>query len=454
MLRATLLALVALAAAACTHSLRTSPAPSPAPTLSTTDPESTGLAGVREVKSAAGVSAWLVSEPSIPIVAIEMAWRGGSALEADDKLGASWILGYMMNEGAGGLDSQAFATRMEDLNMGFGCQISDDWTRCSFSTLSSNLDEAIDLMRLALLEPRFDAEPIERAKRELIVSLARAETNPSVLASRAMEKHLMPDHPYSRIMTPDTVNSVTRDDLVRLKKDLMTRDRLMVSVVGDISGADLGPVLDHVFKDLPLTSDLVDELPDVAAPNPPDAPIVTTFPSPQTLVLFSGPGMDRADPDFYAAYVLNYILGGGGFSSRLMDDIREKRGLTYGIGTGLSLARHVNRWTGSAQTKNETALEVVELVKGHLSTLQHQGPNAKELEDAKAYLTGAYPLSFDSNAKIADNLMSVRMDGLGLDYVAKRNDYINAVSLEDLKRVAAQYFDPNGFTFVLVGQPQ
>jgi zinc protease len=170
--------------------------------------------------------------------------------------------------------------------------------------------------------------------------------------------------------------------------------------------------------------------------------------------MFSGPGLQREDPDFYAAFVLNYILGGGGFSSRLTDDIREKRGLTYGIGTGLSIQPHFWRWTGSSSTMNDKASEVTRLIKENIDRLGKEGPTEAELKDAKAYLTGAFPLAFDSNAKIAKNLLSFRQDGMGVDYVAKRNDYINAVTLDDLKRVAATYMKAENFTFVMVGQPK
>lgn len=447
-----LLTSISLAACAGRPAVQPAPAAGPAVAEASAEPRRGALADIEVVTSPGGVTAWLVSEPSIPIIAMEMSWKGGAALEPDEALGASWVLGYMMNEGAGDLDSQAFAARMEDLNMSFGCEVNADWTRCSFSTLSETAEDSFDLVRLALAEPRFDPEPIERAKRELEVSLARAESNPSVLASREMAAFLMPGHPYERVATVEGVRTLDRDDVTALKDRLMTRDSLLVTVVGDIDAATLSPLLDRLFSRLPARPPLAFPA-DISLPRAPERPIVKDYPSPQTVVLFSGPGLKREDPDFYAAYVLNYILGGGGFSSRLMDDIREKRGLTYGIGSGLSLQRHVARWTGSAQTKNETAHELVGLVRKHLGDLAAAGPTEKELQDAKAYLTGAYPLQFDSNSKIADNLIAVRQDELGEDYVARRNDYINAVTLDDLKRVAARYLDPADFTFVLVGRP-
>jgi zinc protease len=308
------------------------------------------------------------------------------------------------------------------------------------------------MLRLGLTEPRFDQEPIDRAKRELSVNLMRAETAARTVAWREMNRLVARGHPYARHATPETVANFTRDDVIAIGKGLMTKDRLLVVVVGDITAEDLKPRLDEVFGSLPETSDMP-ELEDVAPIAAPAAPVVKDLPTPQTLVVFSGPGPARHDPDFFAAYVLNYILGGGGFSSRLVDEIREQRGLTYGIGTNLDLHTHMWRWAGSTSTMNDKAGEVVNLVKENIGRLGAEGPTQKELEDAKAYLTGAFPLSFDSNMKIASILMGFKQDGMDVDYVSRRNDLINAVTLEDLKRVAATYMKPENFTFVMVGQP-
>jgi zinc protease len=169
--------------------------------------------------------------------------------------------------------------------------------------------------------------------------------------------------------------------------------------------------------------------------------------------LFSGPGVARDDPDFFAAYLLNYILGGGGLSSRLSDELRDKRGLTYGVGTGLSIQPHLQRWTGSASTMNDKADEVVRLVRENIARLGAEGPTAQELSDAKAYITGAFPLAFDSNAKVARNLLGFRQDDMPADYVQDRNAFFEAVTLDDMKRVAAEYMKADAFTFVMVGQP-
>lgn len=443
MIRALSASLALLALAGCTND----------DAAGTMDTGASALADIEVVTSPGGITAWLVSESFVPIIAMEMSWRGGAALEPKGKDGAGWVLGYMGNEGAGDLDSTDYGMRMEDLSMEFGCNVGIDWTRCAFSTLTETADESFEMLQLGLGEPRFDQEPIDRAKRELSVNLERGETDPRTLGWREMNTLTSPGHAYARYATPETAASVTREDVMALGKGIMTRDRLLVVVVGDITAEELKPRLDQVFGGLPATSDLP-ELTDVAPVEAPPAPVVIELPIPQTMVLFSGAGPKRSDPDFFAAYVLNYILGGGGFSSRLVDEIREQRGLTYGIGTNLDLRTHMWRWTGATSTMNDKADEVVQLIKDNIARLGAEGPSQKEMEDAKAYLTGAFPLSFDSNMKIAAVLMGFQQDGLGIDYVGKRNDLVNAVTLDDLKRVAATYMKPENFTFVLVGQPK
>ena len=416
-------------------------------------PSKSSMADVQVVTSPGGVTAWLVEEDFVPTVAMEMAWKGGSSIEPVGRSGLGWLLAYMMNEGAGELDTAAFGARMEDLSMDFSCGVGLDWTTCSFATLTETADESFEMLRLAFAKPRMDTEPFERAKRELIVGLSESEMDPKTLASRAMNEALIAGHPYARHPTPESVSGATKEDARALMRQLMTRDRLIVVVVGDISAEELKPRLDQVFGSLPQTASLPAIADAVAGPAQ-AKPIVKALPQPQTLVMFSGPGIKREDPDFYAAYLLNYILGGNGLSSRLADEVREKRGLTYGIASGLSIQPHLWRWTGSSSTMNQTAGEVMRLVRENIARLGREGPTEQEMLDAKAYITGSFPLAFDSNSKIARNLLGFRQDGLGVTYVEERNSHFEAVTLEDLKRVAARYMKAENFTFVMVGEPR
>lgn len=461
MMRRLAIALVALAVLGACSTVVTAPPVPPIPPVPPVPPapvvavvkDKSALANIQVVTSPGGVTAWLVSESFVPMIAMEWSWRGGAAVEPPEKRGVGWVLGYMMNEGAGKMDTSAYGARMEDLNMSFACGVWMDWTNCGMTTLKDTANDSFDMVRQAFSDLRFDDEPFERAKRELVVGLKEEETNPRMVASKTMNSYLIPGHPYSRTATPETVMSIQKPDARKLMAQLMTRDRLLVVVVGDITADALKPKLDEVFGSLPATSTLPVVQDAVAKPAAAE-PIVKDLPLPQTLVIFSGPGLRREDPDFYAAYLLNYILGGGGFSSRLTDDIREKRGLTYGIGTGLSIQPHFWRWSGSSSTMNDKADEVVRLIQDNIARLGKDGPTEKELADAKQYITGSFPLAFDSNAKIAKNLIGFRQDGMGVDYVEERNSFFEAVTLEDLRRVAAAYMKPEAFTFVLVGQPK
>ncbi len=417
------------------------------------DKPKTGLSNIQVVEAADGYSAWLVTEPSIPIVAINMAWKGGETSDPDGKDGATDLLAYMMNEGAGELDSKAFATRMEELNMSFGCSSGNDWTSCSMSTLAANFEEAMDLVRLGLTETRFDAEPFKRAVEETLISLKRSETSAGTIATRALYETIYPDHPYAQYATKETVEAVTVADLTSQRDRIMTKDTMLVTVVGDIAPDRLKAAMETTFAALPEKSD-VKPLDDVVLKAAATEPVVKTLPQPQSLVTFTAPGLKRDDPDFFAAYVTNYILGGGGFSARLMDEIREKRGLTYGIYSSLSAQDHLGLWRGSAQTMNEKAGEMIARTQAELYKMATDGPTEKELADAKSYLTGAYPLGFDSNSKIAGAMMGIRQENLGLDYIATRNSKVDAITLDDVKRVAATYLQPENFTFIVVGQPE
>lgn len=410
------------------------------------------LADVQVVTSPGGITAWLVSESFVPMISMEWTWSGGASVEPAGLRGIGWVLAYMMNEGAGDMDTSAYGARMEDLDMKFACGQWSDWTSCGMTTLKASADESFDMVRQAFSSLRLDDEPFERAKREMIVGIKEDETNPKSVASRAMNEALIPGHPYARRSTEQTVSAIQKSDARKLMVQLMTKDRLLVVVVGDITADELKPKLDEVFGSLPATS-VLPVVRDAKALPAQAKPIVMDLPQPQTLIMFSGPGIRREDPDFYAAYVLNYILGGGSFSSRLTDDVREKRGLTYGIGTGLSIQPHFWRWQGSSATMNDKADEVVQLIRDNISRLGKEGPTAEELADAKAYITGAFPLAFDSNTKIAQNLIGFRQDGMPADYVQARNSYFEAVTLEDVKRVARMYMKPEDFTFVMVGKP-
>ncbi|MFZ5750718.1 MAG: M16 family metallopeptidase [Pseudomonadota bacterium] len=407
---------------------------------------------IQEVTSPGGIKAWLVEEHSIPFTALEIRFKGGTALDAPGKRGAVKLMAATLEEGAGDLDSQGFAAARDDLAAGIRFDAGDDAVSVSAKFLTENRDRAVDLLRMALIEPRFDPAALDRVRGQMISIVESNAKDPQEIAAATFRRLAYGDHPYatSDDGTRASLQGLTRDDILAAKAATMARDRLFVSAVGDITPEDLGRLLDRLLGDLPATG----------APMPPPARVdlaggvtVVDFASPQSMVVFGQPGLRFDDPDFFAAYVLNHILGGGGFESRLMNEVREKRGLTYGIASYLVNRDLADTWQGSFASANEKVAEAVQVTRDEWARMAAGGVTDAELAEAKTYLTGSYPLRFDGNGPIADILVGMQLDGRPMDYVQKRNGYIEAVTKADIARVARRLMTPEGLRFVVVGQP-
>lgn len=409
---------------------------------------------IQRVISPGGVEAWLVEDDTIPIISMSYAFRGGAASDPDGQDGLTNFVSGLLDEGAGDLDSEAFQARLADLNISLGFSGGRDSFTGSLLTLRENRDDAFDMLRLALTEARFDEEPVSRIRSQLLRGLEQDKTDPGYLSGRRFFSTLFAGHPYARPTrgTIETVTAIDAESLRLFPAQRFTRDRLVVGVSGAISATELGALLDATFGKLPPTSDL---------PDIPDIPVVTTkqieiieLPVPQSSALFGLSGFKRDDPDFIPAYVLNYILGGGGFSSRLMEEVREKRGLAYSVYSYLYPLDHAGLWLGGVATQNARMAESLDVITEVLDGFANGDISDEDLADAKTYLTGAYPLRFDTNAKIAPRLVSLQMDNLGIDYTKTRNSMIEAVTLDDIKRVARRLIDTDRLFVVVAGAPE
>lgn len=412
-----------------------------------------GAVTVEKVTSPKGIEAWLVRDPSNPIIAMEIAFKGGAAHDPAAKSGLAGMMAALLDEGAGPYDSQAFQQILEDKVITLGFNAGRDSFAGHLKTLSENKDTAFDLFRLALTQPRFDKEPVERIRGQLLAGLMRESQDPGAQASRRLFEAAFAGHPYARSPrgTVETVKAIQVADLRALARAQLTRDRLVVGVVGDIAPDELAKRLDEVFGALPATGSLGD-IADVTA-KPPAGLAVIPKDNPQTTALFALPGLKRDDPDWYAAYVVNYILGGGGFSSRLTEEVREKRGLAYSVTSYLSPYAHSGLIVGSVATLNARFSESVGLIKEEFRRMRDEGPTEKELADAKTYLNGSFPLSQDSTSAIAGLLVQMQVDRLGIDFLDRRAAVIDAVSLDDARRAARRLLDADGLSFVAVGKP-
>lgn len=408
---------------------------------------------IKEVTSPGGIKAWLVEEPSIPFVALELRFRGGGTLDAPGKRGATNFMVALLEEGTGDIDAQGFAKATEELAAEFGYDAYDESIAISARFLTENQEEALALLHKSIVAPRFDEVAIERVRGQVQSVIRSDAKDPDRIAAQTFDALAFGDHPYGSSMngTQESIATITREDIIAAHQAALALDRVYVSAVGDITAEELGPLLDMLLDGLPEKGT------DFAAPVDfalAGGETVVDYATPQSVAIFGHTGIKRDDPDFFAAFLLNTIMGGSGFESRLMQEVRVKRGLTYGIGSYLIAMDQAEMYLGSVASSNDRIREAINVVRSEWARMAAEGPTNEELRAAKTYLTGAYPLRFDGNARIANILVGMQMDDLGTDYVKTRNDKVNAVTLEDVKRVAKQLMRPDDLHFVIVGQPE
>jgi len=407
---------------------------------------------IQRVVSPGGIEAWLVEERSIPLISMEIGFRGGASADPEGLPGVSFMTSALLDEGAGDLDSLSFQKRLEEDAIRLGFESRKDQFYASLNTLSENKASAFEMLKLALTKPRFDEEAVERIRRQIQVLLARNAEDPDTISSLAWYKTAFEGHPYAlpRQGTSESVAAITVEHLRDYVTQTFARDQMKIGVVGDIDAETLGPILDDLFSDLLAKSQAKLGTKTVVS----DGSLqIIERDIPQSVVMFGGKGLLRKDPDFIPAYVLNYILGGGGFASRLTEEVREKRGLTYGVYTYLVALHDAGAFAGGVSSENDKIKEAMDVIVAEFKRLRDEGVSADELENAKTYLTGSYPLRFDSNTKIANQLVGIQIEELGIDYINDRNDLIRAVTPEDIERVAARLFDPDDMVVTIVGKP-
>ena len=406
---------------------------------------------IQHLISPGGIEAWFVQDATVPLIAMEYAFAGGAAQDPKDKPGVGNLVAGLLDEGSGDLDSKTFHERLERRAIELSFSSTRDNFRGSLRMLKDNKDEAFDLLHLALTSPHFDATDVERIRAQVLSGLRRDTTNPTSLASRKFLELAFGDHPYGR-QGNGTLDSVPKIDVPDMKdyvRRVIAKDTLRIAVVGDVDPETLGKLLDKTFGGLPAKAELT-PVPDVVATRPPQRAFVP-LDVPQTVVTFGGPGIARHDPDFMAAYVVNHILGGGGLSSRLYKEVREKRGLAYSIYEALVWMDHSALFIGNTGTRADRAGETVDAIEAEVRRIADEGPTQKELDEAKSYLKGSQMLALDTSSKLAQAMLQYQLDKMPIDYIEKRNAIVDAVTLDDAKRVAKRLWG-NGLLTAIVGR--
>lgn len=410
---------------------------------------------VQRVISPGGIEAWLVEDHSNPIVSLELAFRGGAALDPPGKAGLAYLASGLLDEGAGELDSRAFRQKLEDNAIRLSFDARRDAFHGSLQTLNDTRATAFRLLRLALTEPRFDPKPIRRIKSQVQAQLAREVEDPRDIAGRTFYRLVFSEHPYGRPVegTRASVAGLTRKDLERFAATRLLRERLVIGVVGDITPEQLAPLLDATFGGLPADGEKLPPVPE-AEPQGEGAVVVVEQDVPQSQVVFGHAGIKRDDPDYYAAQLVNYVLGGGGFASRLYGEVREKRGLAYSVYSYLNPMDHAALVAGGLGTANGRVAQALDIVRREWRRMAEAGPTAQELKDAKTYMTGSFPLNLSSTGRIAGMLVAMQLEELGIDYIDRRERLIEAVTREQARRVAAELYKPDALAVVVVGRPK
>jgi zinc protease len=408
---------------------------------------------IEKIVSPSGIEAWLVREPTVPLISLSFSFHGGSAQDEPDKAGTANLAADLLDEGAGDIDGKTFHERLENHAIELALHVTRDYMQGSLRMLNEHRDEAFDLLRLALSAPRFESDAVERVRGQVLSSLQRDSTNPNMLASRRWWETAFPDHPYGRDSrgSLETVPRITADDMRDYVRRAFARNELTLSIVGDVDAKTAGVLIDRAFAGLPAKNDLKPVA--HASVRGMGRRIVINLDVPQAVVTFGGPGLARNDPDFMAGYLVNHILGGGTFSSRLYREVREKRGLAYGVSDNLVWFRRAAVVLGGTATRADRTADALAIVEAETKRMAEDGPTADELAAAKSYLKGAYALSLDTSPKIAAQLTQIQLDNLGIDYIQRRGALIDAVTIADAKRVANRLYS-GGMLVTVAGRPK
>jgi zinc protease len=408
---------------------------------------------VQRIVSPGGIEAWLVEEHAVPLVALEFSISGGASQDPAHLPGTATLLAGLLDEGAGPYDAEAFHRALDDKAVQLSFSADRDHFSGHLQTLTRNTDAAFDLLRLAVNEARLDAAPAERVREQMAAALKRDLNDPEAMANRAFRAAAFPNHPYGRAVRGelDTLPAITRADLDDLRKRAFARATLKIAVVGAIDATTLARHLDQVFRAWPEMPDLA-TVPVTSIANLGTRQVIN-LDIPQTTIRFGRPGIHRRDPEFMAAMVVNYILGGGGLTTRLFHEVREKRGLAYSVYSQIQSFECAAMLSGSTSTKNERAAESLAVIESEIKLLASEGPSEAELDKAKKYLTGSYALSFDTSTKIAAQLVHLQQQGFDVSYLDQRNKLVEAVTLADAKRVGERLLGDGSLLVTAVGQP-
>jgi len=411
---------------------------------------------IQEIKTPGGFNVWLVEEHSQPLISLNIAFKSsGTAYDPSGKEGRAAMATAILAEGAGSMDSESFTRALESHAIRLSFSADSDNFYTSLGTLSENKDIAFSYLGLALLQARFDDHDFLRIKRQTLSAIKQQSEKPVYLLSRAWAQNLFGSHPYSKpeLGTLASVEKLTRNDLKSFTQNYLSRSNIIISVVGDITKEELSTLLDKNLGGLPVSYKPDSKIEDIKLTNDYKQQVIE-LDIPQTIIQFGMEGLKRSDPEYITAYVMNYLLGGGTLTSKLNNEIREKRGLAYSVSTQLEPMQHAEIFSGGLATRNEKAAESIETLKQTLKQFAENGISETELDDAKHFLTGSFVVKLDSNSSIVGFLTMMQLQNLGIDYMDKRNNLIEAVTARQVNDMAKRLIKLDKLQIIMIGKPQ
>jgi len=402
-----------------------------------------------------GMVLLLSEKHTIPMVTVNMAIKAGITAEPEGKAGLASITASLLTQGTARRTANQISSEIEFVGGGLTVSGGDDFSTAGLTVLTKDLRIGFDLLSDVLMHPAFEQQEIDRKIKEMLASIQRQKEEPQVVASEAFEKAVYGRHAYGR--TNEDVAAylprLVRQDILDFYAARYSPNTIIIAVVGDVSEKEIIPLIHAYFKGWKPNNQ---PLPAAIAPPIMGKTVVQKIDKQvaQANIDIGHMGISRENPDYFAVSVMNYILGGGGFSSRLMDNIRDNRGLAYDVHSSFAAQKEPGIFTISIQTKNESANEVIAETLRELRRIQNEPVLDKELSDAKAYLTGSFPLRMDTFGKIASMMTSVEIYNLGLDYPQKYPLIINAITKDDIQRVAKKYLHPDKVVVVVVANQE
>lgn len=397
----------------------------------------------------------VLRQPSLPFVVVNMSFRAGCLYDPARKAGLASLTADLLTEGTISRSSQEISEAIDFVGGSLSSSASVDFAGANLTVLKKDIEVGMELLSDIVINPVFDPEEVKRQRGQVIASLIDEKDDPRMVGAKAINKLIYQDHPYRYPAKGalETIPNITRDDLIAYHSKYYIPNNALLVAVGDITESEARQLIDKYFKDwkkAPL------DLPEIEAPKPVQERVGQLIDKEltQATIILGHVGVRRDNPDYYALKVMNYIMGGGGFASRLMTKVRDEQGLVYAIYSYFAAAGHAGSFKAVAQTKNENANRVIEAIVEEINLMRNEPVTEDELKSAQDYLTGNFPLKLDTNAKVAGFLVDIENFNLGYDYFDKYPEYINAVTRQRVQEVARKYLHPDRYCLLVVADQE